>query len=570
MATRPNIDGDSFIDDDIIDLSETEIVEEGRSAHFRSDTFPGENGIDFGGLDDLLAEESAPAAGPGTARPGLSHPSSSMPPASDTDLDYLDDMLTSLQAPPSPEASSLDVLLGDIHLDIPEMPAPSARPAPSAPAPARENVSPSFEVPGLGADLFDAPSEAPHDAPRDPFDFSTGELDFSLPDPGIGDALSGALADDSLPGNPESATPSDPERQIPGKSATAKEVTVTDLEIISARLDVLEGLAAGAEGPALDPAQVLAALPENPGELPFTAALRTDILGEAGRLAEEKIQAGSVAPQVEELRRALDALSARLEVLENRPEAPTRVEAEQILAALPENPGELPFVAALRADILGEADRLAEEKIQAGSSAPQWEELRQALDTLLVRFELLEGRPVEPGRVTTEQILAALPENPGELPFTAALRAEFFGEMDEYVSVSTGNIDDLQQAVDALQDRVATLNESQARLAATPMHAAPIQELGAELAALRETLQQQENTLSSLREALAAKDAEIATLRASEELLRRNLDESDRVRAESLNALRTDLETFVQEQVPEAAAKIIREEIQGLLRDMDS
>ena len=55
MATRPNIDGDSFIDDDIIDLSETEIVEEGRSAHFRSDTFPGENGIDFGGLDDLLA-----------------------------------------------------------------------------------------------------------------------------------------------------------------------------------------------------------------------------------------------------------------------------------------------------------------------------------------------------------------------------------------------------------------------------------------------------------------------------------------------------------------------------------
>ena len=68
MATRPNIDGDSFIDDDIIDLSETEIVEEGRSAHFRSDTFPGENGIDFGGLDDLLAEESAPAAGPGTAR----------------------------------------------------------------------------------------------------------------------------------------------------------------------------------------------------------------------------------------------------------------------------------------------------------------------------------------------------------------------------------------------------------------------------------------------------------------------------------------------------------------------
>ena len=102
------------------------------------------------------------------------------------------------------------------------------------------------------------------------------------------------------------------------------------------------------------------------------------------------------------------------------------------------------------------------------------------------------------------------------------------------------------------------------------MHAAPIQELGAELAALRETLQQQENTLSSLREALAAKDAEIATLRASEELLRRNLDESDRVRAESLNALRTDLETFVQEQVSEAAAKIIREEIQGLLRDMDS
>lgn len=496
MATRPNIDGDSFIDDDIIDLSETEIVEEGRSAHFRSDTFPGENGIDFGGLDDLLAEESAPAAGPGTARSGLSHPSSSMPSASDTDLDYLDDMLTSLQAPPSPEASSLDVLLGDIHLDIPEMPAPSARPAPSAPAPARENASPSFEVPGLGADLFDAPSEAPHDTPRDPFDFSTGELDFSLPDPGIGDALSGALADDSLPGNPESATPPAPERQIPGKSATAKEVTVTDLEIISARLDVLEGLAAGAEGPALDPAQVLAVLPENPGELPFVAALRADILGEADRLAEEKIQVGSVAPQVEELRRALDALSARLEVLENRPEAPTRVEAEQILAALP--------------------------------------------------------------------------ENPGELPFTAALRAEFFGEMDEYVSVSTGNIDDLQQAVDALQDRVATLNESQARLAATPMHAAPIQELGAELAALRETLQQQENTLSSLWEALAAKDAEIATLRASEELLRRNLDESDRVRAESLNALRTDLETFVQEQVPEAAAKIIREEIQGLLRDMDS
>ncbi|MDO4767892.1 MAG: hypothetical protein Q4B25_07055, partial [Pseudomonadota bacterium] len=277
MATRPNINGDSFIDDDIIDLSETEIVEEGRSAHFRPDTFPGADGIDFGGLgnglDDLLAEESAPAAGSGATHPGLSRPQPAVPPASDTELDYLDDMLTSLQAPsPSPEASSLDVLLGDIHLDIPEMSAPSAQTAPFAPAPARENASPSFEVPGLGADLFDAPSEESHGAPRDPFDFSAGELDFSLPDPGVGDPLSGDLAEDSLSGNPESAAPPAPERQSPGKSVAAKEVTVADLEIISARLDVLEGLAAGAERPALNPAQVLAALPENPGELPFAAA----------------------------------------------------------------------------------------------------------------------------------------------------------------------------------------------------------------------------------------------------------------------------------------------------------
>ena len=62
--------------------------------------------------------------------------------------------------------------------------------------------------------------------------------------------------------------------------------------------------------------------------------MRADILGEAGRLAEEKVQAGSAAPQVEELRRTLDALSARLEVLENCPEAPTRVEAEQVIIIL--------------------------------------------------------------------------------------------------------------------------------------------------------------------------------------------------------------------------------------------
>jgi hypothetical protein len=353
------------------------------------------------------------------------------------------------------------------------------------------------------------------------------------------------------------------------KDTPAQEAATHDLKAIVARLDALEDRAAGFEHVTLDQSQVLAVLPDNPEDVPYAAALRADILKEAGRMAEEKLEAASTAPQLEALRRTVDALSSRLTVVEDRSTEPMRIETDQILAALPDNPEDVPYIAALRADILEEAGRMAEEKLETASATPQLEALRRTVDALSSRLTLMENRAAEPARVEAGQILAALPDNPEDVPYAAALRANILEEVNERMAASLVGVDELHQTMDALQDRLTTLSDSQDRLAST-QNAALVQDLETELHALRETVLRQENALLDLQKRLTAREQEIASLRESEAALRNRILETERAQEETGNSLKTDLQKFIEDQVPGAAAKIIREEIQKLLQSMDA
>jgi len=70
-------------------------------------------------------------------------------------------------------------------------------------------------------------------------------------------------------------------------------------------------------------------------------------------------------------------------------------------------------------------------------------------------------------------------------------------------------------------------------------------------------VQDQELSILGLQEALAAKNATIDALRDAENRLRQEFE-----------AATSGLRTFIEQQVPAAAARIVREEIQALVKEM--
>lgn len=193
------------------------------------------------------------------------------------------------------------------------------------------------------------------------------------------------------------------------------------------------------------------------------------------------------------------------------------------------------------------------------------------LEIISARLDALESRPEPSPAPGAEELLALLPQFPQELPVTRNLRQELMEHVESRVSelASSSSMDGLQESVNALQSQVESIPDIRAELAKT-LPASAMQKMEAELEDLRTLVRSQEETLDALQAALSDKDAFIAKLSDNENRLR---EERDALAARAgaapdPDAIKSELHEYVQQQVPLAAAKIVREEIQALLKEL--
>ncbi len=301
--------------------------------------------------------------------------------------------------------------------------------------------------------------------------------------------------------------------------------------------------------------QILAAIPTDPDQLPATASLRQDIAA-----LEAKFAAMDQASAVDALRQDLTAATERLRALEARP-MPEPMSAEQILAAIPTDPDQLPATASLRQDIAA-----LEAKFAAMDQASAVDALRQDLTAATERLRALEARPM-PEPMSAEQILAAIPTDPDQLPATASLRQDIAALEAKLAAMDQSSaVDGLRQDLQTLR---ADMDDASASLRKIAAIADAAQAQGRELEALRATTQNQDETLRALREDIARKDAELSSLREAVQDLRQTMSALSRESSASSEHLKAELQGFVHDQVPAAAAKIIREEISNLLKELE-
>jgi uncharacterized coiled-coil protein SlyX len=95
-----------------------------------------------------------------------------------------------------------------------------------------------------------------------------------------------------------------------------------------------------------------------------------------------------------------------------------------------------------------------------------------------------------------------------------------------------------------------------------------MQKIEAQLGELSTLVHSQDQTITLLRQTLADKDAAIGTLSAEAKALREELAAQASAAPAASDALKDELRQYVQQQVPIAAAKIIREEIKALLKEL--
>lgn len=195
------------------------------------------------------------------------------------------------------------------------------------------------------------------------------------------------------------------------------------------------------------------------------------------------------------------------------------------------------------------------------------------LEILSTRLDRLEARPEPVLELQPESVLALLPDTTETLPFAKALREEIRNDVESRTSflASLASVEKLRQSVDALQQRFDALPEPQSAAPSAPL-AERLQTVETELDTLRTLTQVQEQSLLQMQESLTAKDTTIASLLEREEAMRQELSNlsSRALAASDLEALRAELRGFIQTEVPAAAAKVIREEIQALLKEMGS
>jgi len=237
-----------------------------------------------------------------------------------------------------------------------------------------------------------------------------------------------------------------------------------------------------------------------------------------------------------------------------------------------------------------------EEKLAALATTAELESLRTVATDAAGRIDALEARPEPALEIRPEQVLAALPQSPDDLPMTQALRAGIMQTVDEKLSslaqaselaalrdgiigeveakfagqAPSEGIEEFRGALSALQDQVDAMPEMLAKLAAPSTQA--LQELENGVGALHALAQSLEQGLADMRGTIAEKDAAIAELREGEERLREELEAlGARLDAQpGAGILQDQLEEYIRQQVPAAVAKIIREEIQALLKELGS
>ena len=292
-------------------------------------------------------------------------------------------------------------------------------------------------------------------------------------------------------------------------------------------------------------------------------------------------------------RAALEIISARLDALETRPEPAQTLDAEEILALLPLSPQDVPLTRTLRQEIIDHLEsRISELATSASVGGLQksvnalqgqvealpdiQEELSKRLPESLIRklesdLEELRARVDDRPDIQPEQIMAILPQAPQGWPVAQALRQEIVDHVESRISelASSSSVDGLQESVNALQSQVEALPDIRSELAKAPS-ASGVQKMEEELEELKILVRNQEDALARLRQTLTDKETAIEALTAESGSLREELAAlADRVgAAPAADEVKGELREYVRQQVPLAAAKVIREEIQSLLKEL--
>jgi hypothetical protein len=261
-----------------------------------------------------------------------------------------------------------------------------------------------------------------------------------------------------------------------------------------------------------------------------------------------------------------EILSSRLDALEARPEPAAEIRPELILAALPATPDDLPLARALRESIM----QNVEDRLVTAAPASDLADLLRKTEDLAGRLEAVESRPAPELVLTPERVLAALPATADGLPLTRDLRDEIFAHVDAKVSpmAAADDVAKLRRTVDAMQDQIDSMPEILAKLATTATPA--LQELENSVSALRTLTQGLEQGMASMQTTLAREEAALAEMREGEERLREEV-EALAARLETAPdaaALKADMEGYIRQQVPAVVGRIIREEIQALLKEL--
>ena len=479
-----------------------------------------------------------------------------------TTLDQeLDDLLRDAESKPKPVQSTVDEVELDILFDEPKDARPKVQ---SSAQPSVQSFGPEVDMSDLD-DLFDSLHIGDKDAQEDT------ALDVILD----GDSTQS----ETLPSENFSAAESI-DLDLPGMGG---EDTLSDIHDLTEELlaDIPETVTQASSEPLLEAASGgLLPTPEDL-ELELTDQLfvkapeQEQAVSPVAAAEEEALHSSSVQPAAEQITAPeisaaeIDCLKARLDALEARPEPRLDIEPEQLLALLPQSPQELPLAQALREDIL----LVVDNKLAALAQSSELEGLRQLLENAASRIDALETRPEPALNLEAEQVLALLPQSHRDLPLAQALREDILDHVESKIAdlAASASVDGLQESVNALQSQLDSMPDIQATLAAS-LPASALQGMETELSAMRTLIERQELALAGLQQALQEKDATIATLRDREDRMREELDAlaSQVNNTPTADALKTELQEYVKQQVPSAAAKIIREEIQTLLREMGS
>ena len=480
-----------------------------------------------------------------------------------TTLDQeLDDLLRDAESKPKPVQNTVDEVELDILFDEPKDARPKVQ---SSAQPSVQSFGPEVDMSDLD-DLFDSLHIGDKDVAEDT------ALDVILD----GDSTqSETLAS----GNFSAAESID--LDLPGMGG---EDTLSDIHDLTEELlaDIPETVQTQASSEPLQESASAGLLPtpedlelELTDQLFVKAPEQEQMVSPVAVAEEEALHSSSMQPAAEQIpapeisAAEIDCLKARLDALEARPEPRLDIEPEQLLALLPQSPQELPLAQALREDIL----LVVDSKLSALDQSSELEGLRQMLENAASRIDALEARPEPALNLEAEQVLALLPQSHRDLPLAQALREDILDHVESKIAdlAASASVDGLQESVNALQSQLDSMPDIQAALAAS-LPASALQGMETELSAMRTLIERQELALAGLQQALQEKDATIATLRDREDRMREELDAlaSQVSNTPTADALKTELQEYVKQQVPSAAAKIIREEIQALLREMGS